>query len=91
MTIEYPIPRLPQPLTEEGLRRLMRERPYWDLDHPRSGLYRRLVERGFAMLFPGNAKHDETGKMIDAKPLPPEAVAGRVRGLASIILPVSSK
>ncbi len=75
---EYPIPRLPNPLTEDGLRNLMRERPYWDLKHPSSPLYQRLVAQGFAFLFPGKMKHDETGKAIDVSPLPPEAVAHQV-------------
>jgi len=78
MSLEYPIPRLPQPLTEEGLRNLMRERAYWDLKHPSSPLYQRLVAQGFAMLFPGKTKYDETGKAIDVSPLPPEAVAHQV-------------
>ncbi len=75
---EYPIPRLPQLLTEDGLRNLMRERAYWDLKHPSSPLYQRLVAQGFAFLFPGKTKYDEPGKAIDVSPLPPEAVAHQV-------------
>jgi hypothetical protein len=75
---EYPIPRLPNPLTEDGLRNLMRERAYWDLKHPSSPLYQRLVAQGFSMLYPGKTKYDETGKAIDVPPLPPEAVAHQV-------------
>jgi hypothetical protein len=75
---EHATPRLPEPLTVESLRTLMRERPYWDLKHPRSALHRRLVDRGFAMLFPGKTKYDDTGKAIDVPPLPPEAVAHQV-------------
>ncbi len=78
MSLEYPIPRLPQPLTKDGLRNLMRERAYWDLKHPSSPLYQRLVAQGFAFLFPGKTKYDETGKAIDVSPLPPEAVAHQV-------------
>jgi murein DD-endopeptidase MepM/ murein hydrolase activator NlpD len=78
MSLEYPIPRLPQPLTEDGLRNLMRERAYWDLKHPSSPLYQRLVAQGFSFLYPGNTKYDETGKAIDVSPLPPEAVAHQV-------------
>jgi len=75
---EHPIPRLLQPLTEDGLRNLMRERAYWDLKHPSSPLYQRLVAQGFAFLFPGKTKYDETGKAIDVQPLPPKAVAHQV-------------
>jgi hypothetical protein len=76
-TRRIPIPRLPSPLTVEGLRDLMRARPFWDLRHPRSGLYRRAVERGFAMLYP-ETKHDEFGRMIRPEPRPPGEVAGQV-------------
>jgi hypothetical protein len=77
MTVAYPIPRLPNPLTEEGLRTLMRERPFWDLKHPRSGLYRRAVERGFEMLYSGPARHDGIGRLIMPEPRPAHEVAGQ--------------
>lgn len=70
-----PMPRLPNPLTPDSLRNLMRERPYWDLKHPRSPLYRRLVEKGFGILYPGAAEYDGIGRMIDPDPLPPHQVA----------------
>jgi hypothetical protein len=76
--VEYPIPRLPQSLTEDGLRNLMRERPYWDLKHPRSEFYHRLVRRGFEMLYPGPAQYDGVGRMIDTPPRPPGEVARQV-------------
>jgi hypothetical protein len=56
----------------------MRERAYWDLKHPSSPLYQRLVAQGFAFLYPGKTKYDDTGKAIDVPPLPPEAVAYQV-------------
>jgi hypothetical protein len=55
----------------------MRARPFWDSTHPRSALYHRAVERGFAMLYP-ETKHDEFGRMADVPPLPPGAVARQV-------------
>ncbi len=68
------MPRLPQPLTPESLRGLMRERPYWDQNHPRFPTYQRLVKRGFEILYPGSVRRDDTGIMIDTPPLPPEQV-----------------
>ena len=72
------VPRLPEPLTVESLRDLMRQRPergasfnargdsparpYWDLKHPRSSFYRRLVETGFSFLYPGPGKLDGVGR-----------------------------
>ena len=70
-----PRPRLPDPLTPEALRDLMRERPYWDLKHPQSELYHRLVRRGFEMLYPGPAQYDGIGRMIDTPPRSPGEVA----------------
>ncbi len=68
-------PRLPQPLTPESLKGLMRERPYWDSNHPGFPTYQRLVKRGFEILYPGNARYDVAGRMIDDPPRRPEAIA----------------
>ncbi len=68
-------PRLPQPLTPETLRGLMREPAYRDATHPRFPTYQRLVKRGFEILYPGPERRDDTGMIIDVKPLPPERVA----------------
>ncbi len=67
-------PRLPEPLTPESLKGLMRERAYWDTNHPRFPTYQRLVKRGFEILYPGPVRRDDTGIMIDVPPLPPEQV-----------------
>lgn len=47
-----PIPRLPNPLTPERLEVLMRERAYWDANHPRFKIYNRIVRRGFEIMYP---------------------------------------
>ncbi|OHC83833.1 MAG: hypothetical protein A3G73_07125 [Rhodospirillales bacterium RIFCSPLOWO2_12_FULL_67_15] len=69
-----PIPRLPNPLTPETIEELMKARPYWDLSHPRSPLYRRLVQRGFEIMYP-HTRYDAIGRMIDLKPLKPQYIA----------------
>ncbi len=71
---DAPIPRLPNPLTPEALDTLMRERAYWDLNHPRSRLYRRLVQRGFEILYPGEVRYGARGTVRE-EPLPPGEVA----------------
>jgi hypothetical protein len=78
MTNPYPVPRLPNPLTEAGLRELMKQRPFWDVAHPQSELYRRAVEQGFKFLYPGQAKYDAIGKMITPEPRSSHEVAGEV-------------
>ncbi len=80
MTIE-PMPRLPNPLTPETIGRLMNERPAWDPSHPRSSLYRNLIERAFALMYPGVAKYDAIGKMIDPDPVPPYRIARQVEAI----------
>ncbi|MEK7245223.1 MAG: M23 family metallopeptidase [Pseudomonadota bacterium] len=69
-----PMPRLPNPLTPESIDGLMKARPYLDLNHPQSSIYRRLVQRGFEIMYP-NTRHDATGRMIDLKPLKPQYIA----------------
>jgi hypothetical protein len=68
------MPRLPDPLTPDGLRGLMHERPYWDAFHPRAPLYHRLVQREFEILYPGNVRYGARGT-IDTQPLKPQYVA----------------
>ncbi len=68
------MPRLPDPLTPNGLRELMRERPYWDPSHPRSKIYHRLVQRGFEILYPGPVRYGPGGR-TDTPPLKPQYVA----------------
>lgn len=68
------MPRLPEPLTPESLRGLMRERAYWDTNHPRFPTYQRLVKRGFEILYPGTVRRDDTGMEINIPALPPEQV-----------------
>ena len=68
------MPRLPDPLTPETIEELMKARPYWDLSLPRSPLYRRLVQRGFEIMYP-DTRFDAIGRMIDDPPQPPERIA----------------
>ena len=69
-----PIPRLPNPLTPKTIEGLMNARPYLDLNHPRSPLYRRLVQRGFEIMYP-DTRFDAIGRMIDLPLRPPERIA----------------
>ncbi|MBM3566234.1 MAG: hypothetical protein FJX42_09005, partial [Alphaproteobacteria bacterium] len=86
-----PPPRLPDPLTPEGLKGLMRHPAYVNPRHPRLFDARatgrrespgrpnaRASRSGFEILYPGDAKYDATGRMIDAEPLPPHFVAKQV-------------
>ena len=69
------MPRLPDPLTPETIEPLMKARPYWDTSHPQSPLYRRLVQRGFEIMYPGPLRRDAIGRQIDTKPLKPQYIA----------------
>jgi hypothetical protein len=68
------LPRLPDPLTPKTIEPLMKARPYWDLNHPRSPIYRRLVQRGFQIMYPGPPRRDAIGRQIDVKPLKPQHI-----------------
>ena len=68
-----PVPRLPNPLTPERLQILMRSQPYQDTSHPHFKIYRRIVQRGFEIMYP-DTHRDEFGRGADA-PLPPERIA----------------
>ncbi|MSO84970.1 MAG: hypothetical protein EXR02_00305 [Rhodospirillales bacterium] len=59
-----PVPRLPDPLTPEAIEELMKARPYWDTSHPRSPIYRRLVQRGFEIMYPGPLRRDAIRRQL---------------------------
>lgn len=58
---------LPDPLTEQALRGLMRDPRYWDASR-RDPAFQRLVTRGFELLYPEPARHDATGRLIPSAP-----------------------
>jgi hypothetical protein len=56
------MPTLPTPLTEEGLRSLMRDARYRNPAHPEHDLVRGAVAEGYRRLYPGPVELDATGR-----------------------------
>lgn len=53
---------LPKPLTEDGLRSLMRDPRYRSPAHPQHRVVRNAVTEGYRLLYPGPVELDATGR-----------------------------
>jgi hypothetical protein len=53
---------LPKPLTEDGLRSLMRDPRYRNPGHPQHEVVREAVAEGYQRLYPGPVELDATGR-----------------------------
>jgi hypothetical protein len=62
------MPDLPDLLTEDALRSLIRDARYNNSAHPEYAAFRRAVAQGFRKLYPGPAKADGTGRFITDRP-----------------------
>ena len=56
------MPMLPTPLTEDGLRSLMRDPRYRNPAHPEHDVVRNAVVEGYRRLYPGPVELDATGR-----------------------------
>lgn len=52
-----PIRATSNPLTPNTFSELMRDRPAWDVSHPKYSLYRSPIQHGFALIYPGSTRY----------------------------------